>query len=116
VRGERIFFIGLRNLDIVVSDLIRPSLAGSDSPSVAVSARLSARGFCRRSSHRFPRSLLYTSDGCACNGGGVFLGPILVLKRWADAGQTTGICAGFILIKSISGLAGRMVHGTLEFG
>ncbi|MBI5267680.1 MAG: sulfite exporter TauE/SafE family protein [candidate division Zixibacteria bacterium] len=49
-------------------------------------------------------------------GGGIFLGPVLLLKGWANAHQTAGICAGFILINSLSGLAGRLVQGSFQIG
>lgn len=49
-------------------------------------------------------------------GGGIFLGPILLLKGWASAHRTAGICAGFIFINSLSGLAGRLVQGSLQTG
>ena len=39
-------------------------------------------------------------------GGGVFLSPILYLFRWVKPKTTGGIAAGFIVVNSISGLAG----------
>lgn len=41
-------------------------------------------------------------------GGGIFLSPLLMLKNWADPRTTAGVSAAFILINSISGLAGQM--------
>ena len=49
-------------------------------------------------------------------GGGIFLGPILLLAKWANAKQTAGICAGFIFVNSLAALAGRGLNGTLQIG
>jgi uncharacterized protein len=46
-------------------------------------------------------------------GGGVFLSPILLLMKWADPRQTAAIASGFIVVNSLSGLAGHAVAGTL---
>ncbi len=42
-------------------------------------------------------------------GGGIFLSPILLLMGWADTKQTAGVSALFILVNSLSGLAGQWV-------
>ncbi len=39
-------------------------------------------------------------------GGGIFLSPLLLLMRWAELRQVSGIAAAFILLNSIAGLAG----------
>lgn len=39
-------------------------------------------------------------------GGGIFLSPLLLLMRWAEVRQVSGIAAAFILLNSIAGLAG----------
>jgi hypothetical protein len=39
-------------------------------------------------------------------GGGVFLSPLLYLFRWVKPKTTGGIAAGFIVVNSVSGLAG----------
>jgi len=49
-------------------------------------------------------------------GGGIFLSPIMVLMKWADAKQTAATSAIFIVVNSIAGLAGRAVGGALQFG
>lgn len=41
-------------------------------------------------------------------GGGIFLSPLLILMRWADAKMTAGISVTFILVNSIAGLAGNV--------
>ena len=41
-------------------------------------------------------------------GGGIFLGPLLLFARWADAKQTAGVSAVFVLVSSAAGLAGRL--------
>ncbi len=48
-------------------------------------------------------------------GGGIFLAPVLLLARWATARQTAGVCAAFILLNSVAGLAG-VVAGKLQTG
>lgn len=47
-------------------------------------------------------------------GGGIFLSPLLVLYRWASAKQAAAAAAGFIVVNSAAGLAGRMVGGRCE--
>jgi len=41
-------------------------------------------------------------------GGGIFLGPLLLLTGWADTRQAMGITAAFVLVNSVAGLAGNM--------
>ncbi len=41
-------------------------------------------------------------------GGGILLGPLLLLTGWADTRQTMGITAAFVLANSLAGLAGRL--------
>ncbi len=41
-------------------------------------------------------------------GGGIFLGPLLLLTGWADTRQTMGITAAFVLVNSIAGLSGNL--------
>ena len=40
-------------------------------------------------------------------GGGIFLGPLLLLLRWANMRTTAAVSAAFILVNSIAGLAGH---------
>lgn len=40
-------------------------------------------------------------------GGGIFLAPILLILRWADAPRTAAMTAPFILVNSVAGLAGN---------
>lgn len=44
-------------------------------------------------------------------GGGIFLSPILLLMGWADPKKTAGASVAFILINSITGLAGQIASG-----
>lgn len=39
-------------------------------------------------------------------GGGIFLGPLLLLTGWADARRAAGLSAAFVLATSVAGLAG----------
>lgn len=41
-------------------------------------------------------------------GGGILLGPLLLLTGWADTRQAMGITAAFVLVNSLAGLAGRL--------
>jgi hypothetical protein len=45
-------------------------------------------------------------------GGGIYLGPILILLGWQDAKGTAGISAAFIAVNSVTGLIGRFVRGS----
>lgn len=42
-------------------------------------------------------------------GGGIFLAPVLLILRWADAPRTAAMTAPFILVNSVAGLAGNWV-------
>ena len=44
-------------------------------------------------------------------GGGIFLAPLLYLLRWDSPRRIAGTCAVFILVNSISGLAGQASKG-----
>ncbi|MCU0822897.1 MAG: sulfite exporter TauE/SafE family protein [Spirochaetes bacterium] len=46
-------------------------------------------------------------------GGGIFLAPILYLKRWSYAKQISATASFFIFINSISGLAGQVAKGNI---
>lgn len=48
-------------------------------------------------------------SGLTGTGGGIFLSPLLLLLGWAGARQTAGMAAPFILVNSVSGLAGNLV-------
>lgn len=48
-------------------------------------------------------------SGLAGTGGGIFLSPILLLTGWAGIKQTAATSAAFILVNSISGLAGLLL-------
>jgi uncharacterized membrane protein YfcA len=42
-------------------------------------------------------------------GGGIYLSPLLHLRRWGNAKEIAGNCALFILVNSISGLVGQLL-------
>jgi uncharacterized membrane protein YfcA len=46
-------------------------------------------------------------------GGGIFLTPILLLMNWTETRTAAGISAAFILVNSISGLAGNYAQVAL---
>lgn len=46
-------------------------------------------------------------------GGGIFLSPLLHLLHWGDAKKITALASLFILLNSISGVAGQITHGHL---
>tara|TARA_B100000767_G_scaffold21017_1_gene18930 strand:- start:2554 stop:3339 length:786 start_codon:yes stop_codon:yes gene_type:complete len=47
-------------------------------------------------------------------GGGIFLSPILLLKGWANVKTAAATAALFIVVNSISGLAGTAISGNLD--
>jgi uncharacterized membrane protein YfcA len=44
-------------------------------------------------------------------GGGIFLSPVLIILHWAGLRKTAAVAAAFILLNSISGLAGYLQKG-----
>jgi len=44
-------------------------------------------------------------------GGGIILSPVLLFLKWTDQKQTAAISALFILVNSLSGLAGQLTKG-----
>ena len=49
-------------------------------------------------------------------GGGIFLSPVLHLLNWAEAKKISALASLFILVNSISGLAGQLIQkGTLDW-
>lgn len=49
-------------------------------------------------------------------GGGVFLSPLMILRRWASPRDTAGVAASFVLLNSLSGLLARGSAGTFVVG
>jgi hypothetical protein len=47
-------------------------------------------------------------------GGGVFLSPVMLLRRWATPQQTSAIAALFIVVNSIAGMLGRLTSGSFN--
>ena len=47
-------------------------------------------------------------SGLTGTGGGIFLTPLLIFMRWARTKNASGVSAPFILLNSISGLAGSV--------
>jgi uncharacterized membrane protein YfcA len=47
-------------------------------------------------------------------GGGIFLSPLMLLKRWATPQETSAVSALFIVVNSIAGIAGRLAGGNFE--
>ena len=41
-------------------------------------------------------------------GGGIFLAPLMLLRRWAEPKEVAAIAAVFILVNSVAGLAGQL--------
>jgi uncharacterized membrane protein YfcA len=52
-------------------------------------------------------ALLGLLSGLVGVGGGIFLTPLLILARWADARNAAAVSAPFILVNSAAGLAGQ---------
>ncbi len=71
------------------------------------------------SNHLPPRRAVALSAGAALGllsglsgtGGGIFLSPLLILTGWAGVKRTAATSAAFILINSLSGLAGLLTSG-----
>ncbi|MCS6865630.1 MAG: sulfite exporter TauE/SafE family protein [Gemmataceae bacterium] len=49
-------------------------------------------------------------SGLTGTGGGIFLSPLLLLMRWAETKETSGVAAAFILANSLAGLVGLLLH------
>lgn len=56
-------------------------------------------------------AILGFSAGLTGIGGGVFLSPIVLIFGWCSIRQSTAVAAGFILLNSISGMAGYAFSG-----
>jgi len=54
-------------------------------------------------------------SGLVSIGGGIFLSPVLHLLRWSDAKRISALASVFILVNSISGLAGQVASGIPAF-
>ncbi len=48
-------------------------------------------------------------------GGGIFLSPLLILLRWADARRTAAVSAAFIWINSAAGLYGQLSRKPVDW-
>lgn len=53
--------------------------------------------------------------GLSGTGGGIFLTPVLLIAGWRNAKEAAAISAMFILVNSISGLAGNVVNMGMRF-
>ncbi len=49
-------------------------------------------------------------------GGGIFLSPVIIFASWGTSRQASAVAAAFIVLNSISGLAGRLIGGKFVFG
>jgi len=47
-------------------------------------------------------------------GGGIFLGPVILLARWADPRETAAITSATVLSLSVAGLAAHGIRGTFD--
>jgi uncharacterized membrane protein YfcA len=47
-------------------------------------------------------------SGLTGTGGGIFLSPLVLFMGWEGARKTSGVAAAFILVVSLSGLAGAL--------
>jgi uncharacterized protein len=56
-------------------------------------------------------AVLGTVSGMIGIGGGVFLSPLLILLRWADARSAAAVSALFILVNSAAGALSAVQHG-----
>lgn len=49
-------------------------------------------------------------------GGGIFLSPLLLLRKWADAKRTAAASAAFIWVNSVAGLYGHLHRQSVDWG
>jgi len=98
---------------------------------LAVALSLAAAGMLRSaargddSTHRPGRLLLWTvgplvgivigaASGMLGIGGGIFLGPVILLARWATPRETAAITAATVLTLSVAGLAAHGMRGNID--
>jgi hypothetical protein len=48
-------------------------------------------------------------------GGGIFLGPVLLLLGFASSKQAAGACSAFVLVNSVVGLTSHHLQGNVDF-
>ena len=58
-------------------------------------------------------SVMGLMSGLTGVGGGIFLSPLVLLMGWASTRATSGVAAAFILVNSLTGLAGYLSHAAL---
>lgn len=58
----------------------------------------------------FIGAVLGLLSGMVGVGGGIFLSPILLFLRWADARKTAAVSSAFIVLNSLGGLAGHVMR------
>lgn len=99
--SERVYFmaVGLVLVYAAILLIVRPSSPGAASspPAPGVAAGIGAG--------------IGVLSGVVGVGGGIFLSPVVILKRWADARQAAATSAVFIIGNSLAGLAGRLHTG-----
>ncbi len=104
---ENIFFIIL-GVALVIS-------------SVALVIQTTTSSKDKREQKNYPRFITYLLgaaigllSGLVGIGGGIFLAPILNHMRWDTSIKIAALASFFILVNSISGIAGLMVNGTFQ--
>jgi uncharacterized membrane protein YfcA len=73
--------------------------------------RAENRNFNTTGSNIFLGGTIGFLSGLVSVGGGIFLSPILHFLRWSDAKRISALASLFILVNSISGLAGQFQRG-----
>ena len=48
-------------------------------------------------------------------GGGIFLSPLIILLKWADAKRTAAVSAAFIWLNSLAGLYGQLLKSPVDW-
>ena len=81
--------------------------AGSSSPPTAVRPP-------RRATALLIGGAIGAVSGIVGVGGGIFLSPLMILRRWADPKQAAAASACFIVLNSAAGLLGRGLVGLLD--
>jgi uncharacterized membrane protein YfcA len=112
------FFAGSLNIP---DQIYRPLLAVV---LIVAAIRLTARARADASTERATRSLggptslvvggaIGLLAGATGTGGGVFLTPLVIARRWASTRAAAGLSAGFILANSIAGISAKPAALTL---
>lgn len=109
-------FLGLLGVVLLFAGLAMWSRPAAAASGVGLDSPLSERGPRPKSGESgilagLLGSFLGFLAGLVSIGGGIFLSPVLFLKRWAPARAIAAVTSLFIFVNSLSGLAGQLSRG-----